>query len=229
MDVGIYKIISPSGKIYIGQSKNIQKRFKGYIKSHCFQQPKLHNSFNKYGSENHIFEIIEICVESELDKKEIYWINKFNTVLEGLNCKEGGSYGKQSDETKYKISLKNINTKKPKSKEFGENVSKRLKGNTYRKGSTHTVDSIDKIKKSLMGNKYALGHKMTEESKLKQAIARDKYKKRIFCPELNRKFDSISDCSIELGINIMSVSNIINGRTKKTRNGLTFKLINNEI
>ena len=47
MKIGIYKITSPSNKIYIGKSNNINRRFKEYIKLRCKQQPKLYNSFKK--------------------------------------------------------------------------------------------------------------------------------------------------------------------------------------
>lgn len=56
--VGIYKIVSPSGKVYIGQSGDIDKRFKTYSNLQCKGQTLLYKSFIKYGVENHQFEII---------------------------------------------------------------------------------------------------------------------------------------------------------------------------
>lgn len=47
--IGIYKITSPSGKIYIGQSVNIERRFLDYKKSLKKSQIKLYNSIKKYG------------------------------------------------------------------------------------------------------------------------------------------------------------------------------------
>ena len=52
--IGIYKITSPSNKIYIGQAVNILKRWKDYKSIKNRNQPKLDNSLNKYGFENHI-------------------------------------------------------------------------------------------------------------------------------------------------------------------------------
>ena len=55
---GVYKITSPSSRIYVGQSINIEKRFNQYEKKqNVSEQKKLYNSFLKYGVENHIFEI----------------------------------------------------------------------------------------------------------------------------------------------------------------------------
>jgi group I intron endonuclease len=72
--IGIYKITSPSGKIYIGQSQNIlSNRLNHYINGNCSTQTKLYNSLQKYSFENHIFEIIEECSLEQLNDKEIYW------------------------------------------------------------------------------------------------------------------------------------------------------------
>lgn len=56
--IGIYKITNPNGKIYIGQSTNIDKRFYRYKRLECKGQIKLYNSLKKYGWDAHIIEII---------------------------------------------------------------------------------------------------------------------------------------------------------------------------
>ena len=86
--VGIYKITSPSGKIYIGQSINIVKRWKQYdtnIKTSSVG-PKIFNSIQKYGFDQHTFEILEECPESHLDELETWWKLYYNSVEDGLNC-----------------------------------------------------------------------------------------------------------------------------------------------
>ncbi len=102
----IYKISSPSGKIYIGQSGNFKERYKNYIRCKGRNQTRLNRSFLKYGVENHVFEIVHECTELELNELEIYYIkvyNSFNTK-HGLNLKDGGLGGKPSDETKKRLS-----------------------------------------------------------------------------------------------------------------------------
>ena len=94
--VGIYKITNPKGRVYIGQSVNISKR-KNYYRNSCSKrgvQPKISNSIKKYGWDNHSFEVIEECRVEELDKREIYWINFYNSIQEGMNIREGGGQGK---------------------------------------------------------------------------------------------------------------------------------------
>lgn len=107
---GIYKITSPSGKIYIGQSTDINKRFKQY--KYLFNtrnQVALHYSFKKYGIENHVFEIIEECEFDLLNERERYWQDFYNVIDEGLNCKLTSTNIKKSvlsENTKQKMSIK---------------------------------------------------------------------------------------------------------------------------
>jgi group I intron endonuclease len=57
--VGIYKITSPTNKIYIGQSWQIEKRIVFYKNLCCVDQRKLYNSLKKYGWNKHKFEVLE--------------------------------------------------------------------------------------------------------------------------------------------------------------------------
>lgn len=111
MKRGIYKIISPSSKIYIGQSIDIDNRWKYYSKIKCNDQPKLYNSFKKYGWENHIFEVIEECLLEQLDEKEIFYKQQFIDEFgwdSTLFCHLiDGKGGHKSEETKEKISKAN--------------------------------------------------------------------------------------------------------------------------
>jgi group I intron endonuclease len=103
MSIGIYEIKNPQNKIYVGKSKNIEKRFESYKKiQHCKQQRKLYNSLKKYGPENHIFKILEECSFQQLNEKEIYWIKMLNCIKTGLNLTNGGDGGKLSLESQEK-------------------------------------------------------------------------------------------------------------------------------
>jgi len=104
---GIYKLTSPSGKIYIGQSINVQKRLRGYYHNFKFlqEQRRLYNSFMKYGVEAHNFEIVELCTPLQLDEKELEWGLKLKVLGEnGLVCRLGHANGKMSEESKKLIS-----------------------------------------------------------------------------------------------------------------------------
>lgn len=91
---GIYKITNNiNNKCYIGQSKNIKRRFsdhksEGYRKFHA--DKRLYRSFEKYGLENFTFEIIETCETCNLDEREIYWIQYYDSYNNGYNDTKGG-------------------------------------------------------------------------------------------------------------------------------------------
>jgi group I intron endonuclease len=111
MKSGIYKIESPSGKIYIGQSIDLDKRICSYKKIHTSRkQIKLNNSFKKYSVDKHIFSIVERCDINMLNIKERYYQELFECIgCKGLNLKlQGANEIKQvhSQETLDKISYK---------------------------------------------------------------------------------------------------------------------------
>lgn len=116
--IGIYKITSPSKKVYIGQSVNIENRKNIYSKIKCKGQSKLYNSLKKYGFSEHKFEIICECEILELNEKERFYQELYSSIGEmGLNLKLTKSNDRKcqiSEETKLKISLSNriVNAKK---------------------------------------------------------------------------------------------------------------------
>ena len=93
--IGIYKITSPSGKIYIGQSVNIKDRLRAYRGLRCKKQVKLYRSLVKYGVINHVFEIVCECEIEELNDKERYYQELYDCIESGLNCVLTGTNDKK--------------------------------------------------------------------------------------------------------------------------------------
>jgi len=85
--VGIYKITSPTGRVYIGQSTNIPSRWNDYYKLRAKGQIKLYNSLLKHGPTNHSYEVLLECEEGCLNKEERYYQELYNALQEGLNCR----------------------------------------------------------------------------------------------------------------------------------------------
>ena len=94
----IYKITNLiNNKCYIGQTtKSIEERWNQH-KNDAFRKKRytynypLYRAFRKYGFENFSFEVIEKCKISELNDKEIYWINFYNSYHNGYNQTLGGN------------------------------------------------------------------------------------------------------------------------------------------
>lgn len=106
--VGIYKITSPSNKVYIGQSRNISKRKSSYKKNPNKSQRYIYSSLCKYGFENHKFEVIHELPndvsQSILDNYECFYIELYsNSNIILMNIRKGGAKGKVSEETLEKM------------------------------------------------------------------------------------------------------------------------------
>ena len=172
MKTGIYKITSPTGRIYVGQAININRRFKEYKKpSGAKGQTALKNSFLKHGVETHTFEIIEECEFEQLNIRERYWQDFYNVLEEGLNCiltRTDILPQKMSEETKRKISDAQKGDKgnmwgKKASKETNEKRSNSLKeyyqeNKSYWTGKKLSKESIQKRVDKMIGVKQSKEH-----------------------------------------------------------------------
>jgi group I intron endonuclease len=170
---GIYKITSPSGKIYIGQAIDINHRIIAYKGARCKGQQKLYNSIIKYGWNAHMFEIIHECNESELNDLERYYIkfyDSFNTE-HGLNLNDGGSNNRPTEETKRKMSNAMKGNKiwegRKHTEEYKLYMSKLLKNRTF------SEKTIEKMRIS------AENRTASEKTRQKMSIAGiERWKKR---------------------------------------------------
>lgn len=128
--IGVYKITSPSGRVYIGQSVRIPHRFRSYKRMECRNQTKLYRSFLKYGVVNHKFEVLEQCEIHQLDDKEIFYSLKYNSIhyKKGLNVRECGD-GKKPLPESVRRKISKSNKGKIVSQETREKISTTLRGN----------------------------------------------------------------------------------------------------
>jgi group I intron endonuclease len=80
----IYKLTSPSGKVYIGQTSDLNKRFSTYRNLNIKRQPKLIHSIKKYGWESFKVELLYngVCSKEEIDFLEEKYIKEYY----GINC-----------------------------------------------------------------------------------------------------------------------------------------------
>lgn len=91
---GIYKITNLiTGEHYIGQSKNIDERWKAHCKCGLgIEAPAtntLYNSMQKDKVWNFTFEVLQECKPGELNEKEAFWIQSYQSNVYGLNTQKG--------------------------------------------------------------------------------------------------------------------------------------------
>ena len=88
----IYKITNTlNNKSYIGQSNNPIRRFA----EHCSTKnvnSKISKAIQETGQEHFTFEILEEHIEN-YNEREIYWINYYDSIVNGYNVYPGGISG----------------------------------------------------------------------------------------------------------------------------------------
>lgn len=107
---GIYKLTSPTVKVYIGQSANdCRERRNKYKRLECKKQPRLYSSLKKHGFENHRFEVIhelpdDVNIEV-LNRYEVLYADLYEAAgFTLLNTRECGLNGKIHESSRKKMS-----------------------------------------------------------------------------------------------------------------------------
>lgn len=186
MSSGIYCIENLSNeKKYIGKSVNIEKRFiyhRHLLNNNKHWNSHIQNSWNKNGENSFRFWLIEECEKEILSKKEIYYIQFFNTKITGYNNSDGGEgISNPTLETRVKMSKSQIGRK------HSEETKIKISENNIGK-HTCTKENKEKISSSNKGNKYFLGKRHTKEAKKKMSDAK---KGKIMSQEFKDKISKI--------------------------------------
>lgn len=153
MTCGIYMIQNKvNGKIYIGQSVDIEKRWnrhRGELRDNSHVNKHLQNSWNIHGEDNFEFTIICECNENQLNTMEEYYIFELISYDRrvGYNKNYGGSSGRPTEEARKKMS--EVNKGKTLSEETRKKMSEARKGENHPfYGQHHTAESRKKISES---------------------------------------------------------------------------------
>jgi group I intron endonuclease len=224
--IGIYKITSPSGKVYIGQSINIEDRWKKYerfLTNKMSIGPKLYNSLKKYGWKQHIFEILEECLIEELNKLETFYKQQFINKLSWksvLFCElydMGG--GPRSEEIKNKIKISSMGKNSKSILQYD------LKGNFIKEWSSikEAEDQYKKgikevlVKKSKTAGGYIWRYKEDPLS-LDYKLPIHKLCKKVYQFNLNgeliKEWDSVIKIQEELNLPNSNISACCNDKQK---------------
>ncbi len=91
---GIYKITNlKTQQCYIGQSVDVAQRWKDHCKCglgiEASATNKLYNSMQKYGIYSFSFELMEECPREQLNEKEKFWIELYQSNIYGFNSTKG--------------------------------------------------------------------------------------------------------------------------------------------
>ena len=167
-NTGIYQIKSiKTGRIYLGSAINIKTRWNRHKRDlfkNVHHSSFLQRHYNKYGIDDLIFSIVELCKKEELLLREQLYLDSLN--CEFNSCKIAGScYGtKKSEEFKRKISLLTSGKNNPtygleRTKEWRDNISKANQGKKpWNKGKTgiYSENTLLKIKVSALNREKIL-------------------------------------------------------------------------
>jgi group I intron endonuclease len=226
----IYRITSPTDRIYIGKTTNFKKRKQSYSRVRK-DQTLIHSSIKKYGIENHKFEVIDEFDGdvNYCDGKEMFWIRSYMSYNKkwstseykydkGLNCTDGGETGPVgkngpkyalrgrplSEETKRKLSESRIQAYK--------------NGMQHpNKGKKLSEERKRQIGLSKIGKRYNLGTKWTQEQK--DRLFAKKEKKAILQFDLEgnlvAEFEGVRQASKITGIARNVINHSARGLLKK--------------
>ena len=93
--IGIYKFTNKqNGKVYIGQSTNIERRRQSHYWPCNFNGNSPFDTILQSNPDLFTFEVVEECSSDLLDEREIYWIKYYNSYYNGYNCTLGGKSAK---------------------------------------------------------------------------------------------------------------------------------------
>ena len=149
--IGIYKITNKlNGKVYIGQSRDIDARWRQHINAK--DNFAIHNAIKKYGKENFKFEVLLECPADMLNIWERDMIALYDCISpNGYNLTEGGEGHHLSEETRLKMS----NTRKGKhhSEETKIKISNARKGVKLK---PHSEETKHKISESHKGKHWKI-------------------------------------------------------------------------
>jgi len=175
--VGIYKITTPSGRVYIGQSININRRWCDHKWPTKRSISLISRSVKKYGYKNHLFKVIhelpKDVAKETISKYESLYMDLYRSagvLLLNISDAKDSNFG-------YKPTAETI-----------EKHAAKLRGRpSARKGATHTDEAKAKIKakralqtnvvgrekgnipwdKGMSGVYKSKGHKLSDETKEK--------------------------------------------------------------
>lgn len=212
--IGVYYIVNIiNGDKYVGSSVDLNKRYnqhKRLLRLNKHHSIKLQRATDKYGLENFVFVIIEICERNDLKMLEQKYIdnNPDYNISKSSHCPMLGR--KHSEETK--IKFKNRNYKKGKDNHlYGIPWSEEIRKKIIQKRTGQKRSEDFKNKQRVNAIKNNLARFIKDVSKVKVV------------DDLGNIYDSLKEAASVNNISVQTVCDILKGRHKRTRSGRSFK------
>ena len=212
-----------NGKIYIGITSQKPEQRWGSQGCNYKSSPHFYSAIQKYGWDNFEHNILFTDLTKEqacLKEQEL--IKEYNSMNRefGYNSTSGGDIFTMNEETKQKISQAMIGNQNglghPCSEEKKEKISNAQKDRKF------TEEHKQKLSEAAKNR-----HVPCSEEK-KQILKEKSHKKSVYCEELDKIFESVQECSRQLGIPATNISKLCNGRGK-TLKGYHLRYYNDTI
>ena len=212
-----------NGKVYIGITSQKPEQRWGSQGCNYKSSPHFYSAIQKYGWDNFEHNILFTDLTKEqacLKEQEL--IKEYNSTNRefGYNSTSGGDIFTMNEETKQKMSQAMIRNQNglghPCSEEKKEKISNAQKGRKF------TEEHKQKLSEAAKNRNVPC----SEEKK--QILKEKSHKKSVYCEELDKIFESVQECSRQLGIPATSISKLCNGRGK-TLKGYHLRYYNDTI
>lgn len=239
---GIYLITNiVNNKKYVGQSINIQQRWKQhiyYLNNNKHSNRHLQGAWNKYGESNFTFSILESCDQQDaafLNAREKFWIQEFDSYNNGYNLDLGGQGSSGYKHTEEELQkMRQIQHPKP-IVQLDENFNLIREWDSCSQASKALHLFVLGIKKccrhedhqKTIGGYYWLYKEEFEDPSFDPSIIKVcQFPKKVdlYDNKMNyiRTYDSIRQASIDLKVNATDITHVCN-KTRKTAKGYIFR------
>lgn len=206
----IYEHISPSGKVYVGQTYDLKIRWQGkghmYLnktKKGKYAQPYFAHALLKYGWDTFEHRIVlEGVSKSEANYAEKYLIKWYKLHKMSYNMTDGGEG--------------TCGLKRPMSLEMRQRITERMRTNHPLKGTHRTEKQKQSAREKMLGRKMSAEavakiaesrRGVPQPSKYKKVYAFDKHTK-----EFIKEYISISEAAKDNNLHISAIGNAANGK-----------------
>ena len=203
--MGIYAITATNGKVYVGGTTNMKKRWSRHKGMTYKGNNHLNNSFREFGVDKHSFKILEECERNILEEREIFWKTQYLSEVGGDMTQvlfhyvnDGKILTEHSKATKKRIS---------------ESMQIAKANSTY--SATDDVERNSKISKAMLGVKRSdeVKRKLSRPHIWNYKRVAQYTKDGVFIAE----FESIKAAAAAVGGNNGAISTALKGFNKRSK------------